>query len=167
MSMAALSILTRPYSLTPSSLGLYDFNHHNRFNVINYKFNSSLSPTKSNNRASRLYHMPTYFSQSGNFSWYKRWDFQINFSVSLLFLIQKFSFSNWLLREWWNEKKKNWRIKYNCFMYSESTKHSSFNKISCLKNLNLSSILAPVFYFKFYHYIYGTWISLRSKFHIF
>lgn len=68
MSMAALSILTRPYSLTPSSLGLYDFNHHNRFNVINYKFNSSLSPTKSNNRASRLYHMSTYFSESGNFS---------------------------------------------------------------------------------------------------
>lgn len=107
------------------------------------------------------------FSKFGNFYWCKRWDFQINFSVSLLFLIQKFSFSNWLLREWWNEKTKNWRIKYTCFMSSESTKHSSFNKISCLKNLNLSSILAPVFYLKFYHYIYGTWISLRSKFHIF
>lgn len=93
MSMAALNIFTRPYSPTASSLGPYDFNHHNRFNVSSSKLHS-LSPRNSNNRASGLYQIPTHFSKSGNFSWYIRWDFQFNFSVSLHFLhflLQNFS----------------------------------------------------------------------------
>ncbi|KAF5453181.1 hypothetical protein F2P56_028102 [Juglans regia] len=65
MSMAALNIFTRPYSPTASSLGPYDFNHHNRFNVGSCKLHS-LSPRKSNNAASRLYQIPTHFSKSGS-----------------------------------------------------------------------------------------------------
>ena len=81
MNMAAMNILSQPWSPT-ASLCLYYFNNHNHYNISNYKLHSfshpynfsipsSLcSPTKSNHTASRLSQMPTHLSKSGALSYF-------------------------------------------------------------------------------------------------
>ncbi|KAL0010543.1 hypothetical protein SO802_005651 [Lithocarpus litseifolius] len=77
MNMAAMNILSQPWSST-ASLCLYYFNNHNHYNISNYKlhsfshpYNFSLpsslcAPTKSNHAASRLSQMPTHLLKSGS-----------------------------------------------------------------------------------------------------
>lgn len=96
--MAAMNILSQPWSPT-ASLSLYYFNNHNHYNISNYKLHSfshpdnfslpsSLcAPTKSNHTASRLSQMPTHLSKSGALSY---------FSFNFLYFGCFFSFFKYL-----------------------------------------------------------------------